>query len=166
MRSNHTEFAACAERHRGILLSIARHFASGADMDDLLQDMLLAMWHALPSFAGRAAESTFVYRVALNTALTWRRGVDRAAPLDPIEPDVPDTAADPPAVAVLAERERAFEHALATLGRIDRSFVLMHLDAHSNAPIGEVLALNESAVGARLTRARRRLALAIEGGTP
>src|SRR5687768_14793340 len=114
MRSNDDEFAACAGRHRGILRSTARHFASGADMDDLLQDMLLALWHALPTFAGRAAESTFVYRVALNTALTWRRGVERAAPLDPIETDVPDTAADPPTVAALAERERAFEQALAS----------------------------------------------------
>ena len=166
MRSNDAEFAACAGRHRGILLSIARNFARGADVDDLLQDMLLALWHALPSFAGRSAESTFVYRVALNTALTHQRGVERAAPLDPIESDVPDTAADPPALAVLAERERAFEQALASLGRVDRSIVLMHLDAQPSAAIGEVLGMNESAVGARLTRVRRRLALALEGGTP
>lgn len=166
MRSNDAEFAACAGRHRGILLSIARNFAHSADVDDLLQDMLLALWHALPSFAGRSAESTFVYRVALNTALTHRRGVDRAAPLDPIDADVPDTAADPPALAVLAERERAFDRALASLGPVDRSIVLMHLDAQPYAVIGEVLGLNESAVGARLTRARRRLAVTIEGGTP
>ena len=132
----------------------------------LLQEPVLLQTSCVPAFAQRSAESTFVYRVALNTALTYRRGVERAAPLDPIEADVPDTAEDPPTLAELAERERAFAHALASLGRIDRSIVLMHLDAQPYAAIGEVLGMNESAVGARLTRARRRLALALEGGTP
>ena len=66
-------FHQCVERCRGILLRIVGDFARGTDRDDLLQDMMMALWHALPDFAGRAAESTFVYRVALNTALAWHR---------------------------------------------------------------------------------------------
>lgn len=147
----------CVARHRRILLSIARNFSSPADRDDLLQEMLLALWHALPRFEGRAAESTFVYRVALNTALGVQRACRRVdVPLG--DEDAPDDGPEPPELVELAQRDAAFDVAIAALPRIDRSIVLMHLDELSYREIGDVLGLAESAVGARLTRARQRLA--------
>lgn len=156
------ELERCATQHRRILLRIARSFAAGADRDDLLQEVLVALWHALPGFAGRAAESTFVYRIALNTALSFRRGQPRGETALDALPEPADTGGEPPALVELAQREQAFEEALAALGRIDRSIVLMQLDGLAYRDIGEVLGMNESAVGARLTRARRRLALTLQ----
>lgn len=155
----------CATQHRRILLRIARSFAADADREDLLQEVLVALWHALPGFAGRAAESTFVYRVALNTALAFRRGQPRGETALDALAEPADAGGEPPELVELAQREQAFEQALAALPRIDRSIVLMQLDGLAYRDIGEVLGINESAVGARLTRARRRLSLSIEGGS-
>src|SRR5512136_2369384 len=55
------------------ILAIARSYARGDECQDLCQDILLQMWRGLDHFAGRSAPSTWVYRVALNTAITCRR---------------------------------------------------------------------------------------------
>ena len=72
-----------AEQHRlfdrwlaeyaGVLHHVANGFADGADRHDLMQELLLALWRAVPAFRGGAQPSTFVYRVAHNAALTWKR---------------------------------------------------------------------------------------------
>lgn len=152
-----TAFADCAKRHRGILLGIARGFVGGDERDDLLQEMLLALWHALPTFQARAAESTFVYRVALNTALAWsRRRPPQLRAID--EADEPIAAdSGPPELLLDAERSDALLAAIARLATLDRALVLLHLDGLSYRGIGEVLGLSETNVGARLSRARRQL---------
>jgi len=157
------DFSACADRHRRILLGIAHGFAQGADRDDLLQEMLLALWHALPGFAGEAALSTFIYRVALNTALGWKRSLRAGTVgLDAIaEPQ--DPAAGPPTVLALEQRDHALQQALRRLSPLDRSLLLLQLDGLPYRDIADVLGLSESNVGSRLTRARQRLATLIEG---
>src|SRR5512136_489335 len=55
------------------ILAIARSYARGDEVRDLCQEILLQMWRGLDGFAGRSAPSTWVYRVALNTAITFRR---------------------------------------------------------------------------------------------
>src|SRR3954468_21595249 len=60
--------------HPGILHRVANAFAEGADRSDLLQELMLAVWKAAPAFAGQSKASTFIYRVAHNAALTWKRG--------------------------------------------------------------------------------------------
>ena len=47
------------------------------DQDDLFQDVLLQVWSSIPAFRGEAKETTWIYRVAFNTALAWRRGERR-----------------------------------------------------------------------------------------
>src|SRR6187397_1506463 len=62
-------------QHTGLVFKVARTFApSEADRDDLVQDILLQLWRSLPRFEGKAKESTWIYRVALHTALAWHRG--------------------------------------------------------------------------------------------
>src|SRR6202142_2247371 len=66
------------EAHRGIVVKVTRSFAPRpADAADLQQELLLQLWLSLPNFAGQAKPSTWIYRVCLNTALTWRRGKTR-----------------------------------------------------------------------------------------
>src|SRR3954451_25012829 len=76
--------------HTGLIFKVARTFAPAAsDRDDLVQDILLQLWRSLPRFEGKAKESTWIYRVALNTALAWHRTEHRRraahAPLLAIE---------------------------------------------------------------------------------
>src|SRR2546423_14992963 len=60
--------------HTGLLLKVVRSFAEGpADQDDLFQEILLQVWLSLPNFREDSKPTTWLYRVAFNTALAWKR---------------------------------------------------------------------------------------------
>ncbi len=161
-RAQHELFERWLADHAAILHHVARGFAEGADRDDLLQELLLALWRAVPAFRGDAQAATFVYRVAHNTALTWkraqtgyRRRVDRFEALTP-----PAEAASHPA----GERER-LEQIYAEVRKLpplDRSLMLLHLDDVPYATMAEIHGLSEGNVGARLNRLKQKLITALQ----
>ena len=162
-------FAAWLDRHGAVLHHVANGFAAGADRHDLMQELLLAVWRAVPAFRGGAQTSTFVYRVAHNAALTWRRARrNYAQRLDHFETLVATGNAPQHEVATAARESEALGHiyaAIRQLPPLDRSLILLHLDGVSYAGIAEIHGLTESNVGARLTRLKQKLTTALEGIT-
>jgi RNA polymerase sigma-70 factor (ECF subfamily) len=68
-------FRTWIEAHRGIFVKVARSFACGETAaTDLQQEMMFQLWLSLPRYAGQSKPSTWIYRVCLNTAMSWRRG--------------------------------------------------------------------------------------------
>src|SRR5580698_6069178 len=65
------------DQYLGLMLKVVRGCAAPQDQDDLFQDILLQVWSSIPAFRGEAKETTWIYRVAFNTALAWRRGERR-----------------------------------------------------------------------------------------
>src|SRR5690606_24646160 len=136
---------------------IARAFATGADQHDLMQELLLALWRAAPAFRGEAAPSTFIFRVAHNRALTWRRSEARRRQRhrDYERLHVEEGGGEEPAL------ERLYA-AIRQLEGLDRSLVLLSLEGQSYAEIAALHGLSETNVGARLTRARKKLTALME----
>ncbi len=163
-----TLFDAWLAQYAPVLHHVANGFAEGADRHDLMQELMVAVWRAVPAFRGGAQPSTFIYRVAHNTALTWRRTqknyrqrVDRFEATTAIEPTVSALGA----VAETRDRE-ALEYiysAIRQLPPLDRSLILLHLDGLAYADIAEIHGLSESNVGVRLTRIKEKLTTALEG---
>ena len=61
-------------RHKGLLIKVARSFAQSVhDRDDLLQEIVFQVWKSIPGYKPDVAESTWLYRVALYTAINWSR---------------------------------------------------------------------------------------------
>ncbi len=155
--------------HLGILHRVARAFAEGADLDDLMQELLLAVWYAIPSFRGQAKPSTFLYRVSHNAALNWtrshRRHRHRMDQLDPAEETQhPVVHAD--FHDLNAERLSRVYVALRALPPADRSLILLALDGLSYSEMAEVQGLSENHVGVRLTRIKARLAAQLKEERP
>jgi RNA polymerase sigma-70 factor (ECF subfamily) len=155
------------EEHRGILVKVARSFAPApADAADLLQEMRLQLWMSITSFAGQAKPSTWIYRVCLNTALTWRRGRDRRD--QHLEPDadithLPAAAASPAEQAGDEELLNELYAGIHALPMFDRALMLLALDGLAYREIAEITGLTENHVGVSLTRARQRLAERMKG---
>ena len=153
--------------HRGIFEKVARSFGRGeTEVGELRQEMLYQLWLALPRFAGQSKPSTWVYRVCLNTALTWRRGTDRRERR--IEPghDFEAVAAQThsPAESVEAgERLEQLYAALRAMPETDRALLMLMLDGLDYREIAEVTGMTENHVGVALTRARRRLVAQMKG---
>lgn len=153
-----TVFRQWVEQHYGLFVHVARGFASPSDQDDLLQEILLAAWHAIPAFRGDSSPATFLYRVAQNTALTWSRPRRRQLRTDPFD----ESAHQAPPADNRAERTTAMYAAIRELPETDRALLLLYLDELSYRQISEITGLSESNVGARLNRIRNRLATHFE----
>lgn len=157
-------FARWLEQHAGVLHHVASGFAEGADRDDLMQELLLAVWRAVPAFRHGAQPSTFIFKVAHNAALTWKRSqknyrqrVDRFEALASNE-----TVAAPESSARERETLELIYGHIRALPPLDRSLVLLHLDGASYAEMAEIHGLTESNIGARLTRLKHKLSTAME----
>src|SRR3982751_4711393 len=62
------------DSHKAILFKVARAYgATHSDREDLFQEIALQVWHSVEAWRGDGAATTWIYRVALNTALAWRR---------------------------------------------------------------------------------------------
>ena len=144
------------ERNHARWAGIARAYAGPADRDDLVQEIALQVWKSLEGFEGAASPDTWAYRVALNTALAWRRKqTTRGQKLNQTGHDVAQLAgASSPdgeqrVVAVL-------DRFLASLNEADRAVMLLHLDGVSQADAADVLGVAAGAYRTRLHRVRRR----------
>ncbi len=152
-----TVFDSWMTEHRGIITKIVRSFtAHDSDAEDLTQDISFALWRSIPSFRGEAKPSTWIWRIALNQAISWKRTAPEShADIDAVGAAVRDGAAD----GVMVDR---IYEAIRTLVPIDRSIIMLSLDGFTYAEIADITGLTESNVGARLTRTRTRLTSHLE----
>lgn len=157
----HHAFTQWVRTHGSVVLKISRAYTINEDeRQDLSQEILLRCWRSLHSFDGRSALSTWCYRVALNTAMNWRRddARRRRGQVTLVEPaTVPSVAPEADHAVVARETLDRMYDAIHRLSKTDTALVLMYLDEMSYADIAEISGITESNVGVRLTRARRKL---------
>ena len=128
-----------------------------SDRDDLLQEILVAIWRALPRFRGECSERTFVFRIAHNRAIAYI--TRRRLPFADEEADIEIEDARPnPEEALSTEQQgQRLMDAVQSLPVSHRQVVTLMLEGFSYAEIADVLGITETNVGARLTRARHML---------
>ena len=160
------QFAQWMRQHSSIAVRTARAFEFNAEgQADLLQEILVAWWRSTLNFPASGNAAQWLYRVSLNTALTWqrresrrRRVIDRdgafaqlvervAQPVDPVDRDA------------IEELYRAIHE----LNPAQRALILLHLDGFSYGEIAHTLGISANAVGSRLTRIRDTLAKLLKG---
>ena len=153
--------------HRGIIVKVTRAFAQNpSDVAELEQELLLQLWHSIASYGGQAKPSTWIYRVGLNTALTWRRGTTRRERRIDRDADVAALALDMASPAAQAGDRELLDQLYAAIHALpgyDRALVLLSLDGLAYREIAEVTGLTENQIGVALTRARKRLAAQMKG---
>jgi RNA polymerase sigma-70 factor (ECF subfamily) len=151
-------FNALLAAHGPALSRLASAYTRGqGDREDLLQEIALAIWGALPRFRGECSERTFLFRIAHNRAIAHlgRRRLPTVEADEQVE--IEDATPDQER-ALSAEQEgqrllRAIHH----LPLAHAQVVTLTLEGMSYAEIGEVLGISETNVGARLTRGREML---------
>jgi RNA polymerase sigma-70 factor, ECF subfamily len=147
-----TRFDEVLAQYRGRLGRIALTYA-GREADDLLQEILLQIWRSLPAFDARSSIGTWCYRIAINTAISWKRKAQRKQ----VE-QASDELDRHPASAGTGDEAGLLKRFLATLGDVDQAVLLMHLDNVSHADIAAALGVSEGAIRTRMSRLRQRLA--------
>lgn len=161
-----TQFAQWMREHSAIALRTARTFEfDSAGQADLLQEILVAWWRSIRNFPAAGNPRQWLYRVSLNTALTWqrresrhRRVIDRAAPFAQL---IEKTAQ--PVDRVDRDAINDLYRAIRQLRPAERALILLHLDGLSYEQIADILGTTANAVGSRLTRTRDALAKSLKG---
>ncbi len=128
--------------------------------EELVQEIALAIWKALPHFRGECSERTFVFRIAHNRGLThvWRRRPAQQSLDDLEEADEPADPRPHPDEQLAQMNQRArLTSAVQSLPVTHKQMIVLMLEGLSYAEIAEVLGISENNVAVRLTRARTAL---------
>jgi RNA polymerase sigma factor (sigma-70 family) len=149
-------FQALVEQHKKILFKVCKSYCRNPDdREDLAQQIVARLWQSLRSFDGRAQFSTWMYRVALNVAISWyRRERTRTRHILPAGERVLNS---------VAEREtepddiRLLYKFIESLDELNKALILLYLDGYTNREIGEVLGITETNVGTKISRLKTTL---------
>jgi RNA polymerase sigma-70 factor (ECF subfamily) len=144
--------------HKAILFKVVHAYAfEHADRQDLFQEVAVQLWRSVDAFRGDSSVPTWMYRIALNTALAWTRKQDRhqrGKQTLEVSEDLLTTAAadgsDP--------RVEWLYHQIAQLKDVDRSVALLLLDGFSYKEIAAIVGITESNVGVKINRIKSALA--------
>jgi RNA polymerase sigma factor (sigma-70 family) len=168
--SNNLERATLEQRFDRLLAAngpaLARLAASytktPSDRDDLLQEMAVAIWQALPRFRGECSERTFLFRIAHNRGIAHLARTRSQLPAFGDEIEAHDPAPDPESELAQEERAARLRRAIHRLPVAYRQVVTLTMEGLGYGEIAEVLGISESNVGVRLSRARRILRESLE----
>lgn len=153
-------FSSLLQRHAGIVFKVANSYARSLDdRDDLAQEIAAQLWHAYPKYDPARSFSTWMYRVALNVAISQLRSVDvrrrhDAVPLDEHLHDLADASATDP------ERDQHVRLLQAFIARqppLERALLLLYLDERPQREIAEILGISESNVSTKIGRLKQRI---------
>jgi RNA polymerase sigma-70 factor (ECF subfamily) len=132
--------------------------------EDLLQDIRLALWTALPGFRGECSLRTFIYRIAHNRGLSHAYGRRRRLPEADEPGEIIDPKSDPESSAIENARQARLARAVRSLPLAYRQVITMTLESLPHVEIALVLGISENNVAVRLNRAR--ILLREKLGTP
>lgn len=149
------QFLSLLNEHQKIIHKVCNlYMDSSADREDLFQEITLQAWKAYSKFKGTAKFSTWLYRVALNTAITFfkkeKRG-PRQYPTDNL-PEGKMDAYDP-----VEEQVQAMYKAISELSKVDKAIVALYLEDYSYKDIGEMLGITANNVAVKMSRIKSRL---------
>lgn len=156
MESTEQEFLARIETHKGIIYKISRMYMdNSADQEDLFQEIIYQVWKSYASFGGQSQFSSWMYRVALNTAIVFLKR----------EKKKPETSEEMPEHLAIeedfsGEKELQLEHfyqAVQKLEKIEKALVFYYLEDYSHKEIAENLGISEVNTRVKLNRAKNKI---------
>lgn len=151
------EFTERINECRGIIYKICNLYTQGpADREDLFQEIVIQLWKAWPRFRGDSKFSTWLYRVALNTAISDLRKQKRQ-----VELSFPEFIPREPAETYHeSDREEQLKNLYAVIARlneIDRAVVMLYLEDNSYEEMETILGISQNTLRVKMNRIKEKL---------
>lgn len=148
------EFILLLNQHQNILHKICNLYMNDLpDKEDLFQEITLQAWKAFGSFRGDSKFSTWLYRVALNTAITFFRK-EKKQPTVYFTQVLPERSEN---IEAIEEQVKAMYKAIAVLSKIDKALVMLYLEDYNYNEIGEMLGITANNVAVKMNRIKTKL---------
>lgn len=152
MNEEQAAFERMVKAEKGSIYSACLMFAdSREEADDISQEVLINLWQGFPKFLGESNISTWVYRITLNTCISYDRKRRRRPE---VRVSVPEKTTED---NVLSRQSKLLHDRIRILEPFDRAIVLLWLEDMSYEEIAEIVGISSRAVGVRLVRIREKL---------
>lgn len=151
-------FLQLIQANKGIILKICNSYCKNShDREDLAQEIAYNLWKAGKDFNPDYKFSTWMYRVALNVAISFYRNGQRSVPVASLS-ELHINIEQPPAQdAASEENVQLLLRFIAELKELDKALVLLWLEAKSYKEISEILGISETNVATRISRSKEKL---------
>ncbi len=151
------QFLDVLEKNIGIIIKIARVYTKvQQDKEDLINDITLELWKSFKNFNGQSKISTWIYRVALNTAMNYKRKKMK----DSLFSFTNDFKAE--TMGWLNEQDNSEQSAILydcidELNEMNKAIILLYLDGNSYEEISEITGISKTNVGTRMSRIKEQI---------
>jgi RNA polymerase sigma-70 factor (ECF subfamily) len=153
-KQNKKAFSELIQKNQAIIHKITRVYEnSWADREDLFQEICLQLWLSYPNFREEAKFSTWMYRVALNTAISNIRKSKKNLSFEPLR----ETDRIPNDSNIEKENVQLLYRAISKLNRIDKAIILLWLEEKNYEEIATIMGTTKSNVSVKLVRIKRKL---------
>jgi RNA polymerase sigma-70 factor, ECF subfamily len=150
------QFSALIEEHKGIIYKIANSYCRNAeDRKDLIQEIVVHLWKSQGRYDERFKLSTWIYRIALNVAISaYRREKKRAERVSPLEEIIiePATQTEQP-----DPRIATLHRIIDQLDELNRALMILYLDDNSYRDIAGILGITETNVATKINRLKLKI---------
>lgn len=151
-------FLSVIETNKGLIYKVANAYCNHAeDRKDLVQEIIIQVWRSFHNYNSQYKYSTWMYRIALNTAISFQRKENRRKQvLNPL-PDGILYFSDLHAADEIEEMTWLLQQVIAGLKAFDKALLLLHLEEKSQKEIATIMGISESNVSTRMGRIKSRL---------
>ena len=151
-----TDFIEIIEDHKKLIYKVSHMYCDKADdIKDLFQDIISNLWIAYPNFQNKSKISTWIYRVSLNTAITWFRESTKHSKRIEYTNWIPNITNETD--QEIDELHDQLYSAIDTLGNVDKAIILLFLDDTSYEEIAEIIGLSKTNVATKISRIKLKL---------
>lgn len=149
------QFIAFVEEYRQVIYKVCYIYATDADnLSDLYQEIIINLWKSFPRFRGECKASTWVYRISLNTCISFFRKSGFRLQVVPITVDLEyDFAEEEEKTSQLRELYRMINK----LGKLERALILLWLEERSYQEIADITGISKNNVAVKLSRIKEKL---------
>ena len=150
------EFTELIEENQGIIFKVSAMYCNDATCrKDLVQEILLQLWRSFPTYDKTRKYTTWMYRIALNTAISqWRKDVTKK---EISTTELPVTVSDDDQVNEKSERVRILNIAINKLNKAEKSIIILYMDDYPYDEISEIIGISVSNVGVKINRIKKKL---------
>ncbi|MES2812176.1 MAG: RNA polymerase sigma factor [Bacteroidota bacterium] len=156
MESKEKEFLSRIDQHKGILHKVSKMYMDNRDdQEDLFQEIVCQLWKAYDSFKGESQFSTWMYRVAINTAIVFLKKEKRK--VDKYEIASENIKEEDCDSHIKESQIEHFYKAVQKLEKIDKAIIFYQLEGFSHREIADNLGISEGNARVKLNRAKEKL---------
>lgn len=151
------EFLQLINQNQGIIRKVCQLYGrNDADKEDLYQEVVIQLWRSFASFRGEAKFSTWMYRIALNTAISNLRKQTRNVTLSFPE-FIPKEEADTEEEKSKEEKLKEMYAAISRLTEVEKAIVMLYLDDKSYEEMEEILGISNGTLRVKMNRIKDKL---------